>query len=195
MSCGVNDVWHGPKGIELPDYQKNITAIVERTQAAGIKVVILTSTMITEDPATPNNAKLADYNEFLRKLAAEKKCLFADLNADMQTALAEAKKAKPDAGNKNLLTTDGVHMAFPGDVMMATGVLKTLGLDAREISKAKDAWLDLPKTNSVESKISLSQRQTEKLEKLAASKNMSVKELIKKELNERVESLLKSDDH
>jgi lysophospholipase L1-like esterase len=193
LSCGVNDVWHGARGIALPDYQKNITAIVDRAQAAGIKVVILTSTMITEDPANPNNVKLADYNQFLRTLATEKKCLLADLNADMQAALAEAKKVQPAPAKKYYLTTDGVHMAYPGDMMMATGVLKSLGLNADEISKAKNAWLDLPNTNNLETKIALTQRQAEKLEKLAASKNMTLKEMINNELQEHVRSLQDSD--
>ena len=52
--------------------RKNITQIVEKAQAAGIKVYLLTSTMITENPKHPNNQKLAAYNDFLRKLAAEK---------------------------------------------------------------------------------------------------------------------------
>ncbi len=193
LSCGVNDVWHGANGIPLPAYQKNITSIVDQAQAAGIKVVILTSTMITEDAANPNNLKLADYNAFLCTLATEKKCLFADLNADMQAALAEAKKSAPSPAPKNFLTTDGVHMAYAGDMMMATGVLKAFGLDSAELSKAKTAWLDLPKTNVFDSKLSLTQRQTEKLQKLAASQNTTVRQLLDKEIIEHVHSLLKSD--
>lgn len=140
LSCGVNDVWHGERGVALPDYQKNITAIVDKAQAAGIKVVILTSTMIHENPETPENKKLAAYNDFLRKLAKEKKCLLADLNADMQAAIAEAAKTQPKPANGNYLTSDGVHMAPAGDRMMATGVLKALGLSKQELEKAMKAW-------------------------------------------------------
>ena len=74
LSCGVNDVWHGANGVPLPDYQKNITAIVDRALAAGVKVVILTSTMIGEDATNPENVRLAGYNDFLRALAKEKGC-------------------------------------------------------------------------------------------------------------------------
>ena len=69
LSCGVNDVWHGQNGVTLEDYKKNITSIVEKAQAAGIKVILLTSTMIGEDQANANNQKLIPYNEFLRTLA------------------------------------------------------------------------------------------------------------------------------
>lgn len=189
LSCGVNDVWHGIKGIPLPDYEKNITAIVDQAQQADIKVVILTSTMITEDPKNLNNQKLESYNEFLRKLAKEKDCKLADLNANMQTALAEARKSPTAKGN--LLTTDGVHMAFAGDAMMATGVLKSLGLDTKEMAKAKDAWMDLPNTNVVEIKMAITQRQAEKLAKKAASRSMTVEELADEEFNKSIQSLVK----
>ena len=93
LSCGVNDVWHGANGVPLPQYETNITAIIDQTQAAGIKVLMLTATVIGEDVANDNNQKLTPYNEFLRALAKEKSCLLADANADMQTALAAVDPA------------------------------------------------------------------------------------------------------
>ena len=95
LSCGVNDVWHFKlrlgkrtfKGVSLEDYKKNITSIIDQTQAAGIKVMILTSTMIGEDPARELNQNLIPYNEFLRKIAQEKKCLLVDLDKDMRAML------------------------------------------------------------------------------------------------------------
>ena len=140
LSCGVNDVWHGANGIELEPYKKNITEIVNRTQAAGIKVMILTSTMIMEDASNGFNKKLAGYNEFLRKLAKEKKCLLADLNEDMQTTLAAMKKSHPVPAGKNYLTRDGVHMAAAGNRMMAEGILKGFGLSEAQLTKARESW-------------------------------------------------------
>ena len=138
LSCGVNDVWHGANGIPLDQYRKNITQIVEKCQSAGIKVVILTSTMIGEDQPNENNQKLAPYNAFLRDLAKEKKCLLADLNADMQAALAKLGAAKKG----NALTGDGVHMNPAGNQMMATGVLKAFGLSAPQLEKAQRSWAE-----------------------------------------------------
>ncbi|MCE9518847.1 MAG: SGNH/GDSL hydrolase family protein [Verrucomicrobia bacterium] len=192
LSCGVNDVWHGDKGVPLEDYKKNITSIVDKAHAAGIKVVILTSTMITEDQANPNNQKLATYNDFLRSLATEKKCLLADLNADMQAALAEATKTQPKPAGKNILTTDGVHMAFPGNVMMAIGVLKGFGLNAAELTKAKEAWLDIPNTNPVKVQASLTQRQAQQLEKVAAARKTNMNDMLNDEFNKLLQSFMKS---
>ncbi len=78
LSCGVNDVWHGNKGVPLNDaqasaqtyekrspnepdkgtYEKNITQIVEQAEAAGVKVVILTATVIREDLGNNENKLL-----------------------------------------------------------------------------------------------------------------------------------------
>jgi len=138
LSCGVNDVWHGANGIPLDAYKKNITEIVEKCQAAGVKVMILTATMIGEDAPNSNNQKLAAYNDFLRDLAKKKKCRLADLNADMQAAIAKAKAASNHQGN--LLTSDGVHMNPEGNRMMATGVLKAFGLSTQQLKKAQDSW-------------------------------------------------------
>jgi lysophospholipase L1-like esterase len=143
LSCGVNDVWHGANGVPLDAYQRNIVQIVERCQAAGIKVMLLTSTMIGEDQPNPNNQKLVAYNDFLRELAKEKKCLLADLNADMQAAIAKVGPEKKG----NLLTSDGVHMSPAGDVMMASGVLKAFGLNDAQIAKAQLPLAPAPVTD------------------------------------------------
>ena len=136
LSCGVNDVWHGKRGVSLTDYKVNITKIVDQCQDAGVKVVILTSTMIGEDKDNPNNKKLATYNGFLRELAKEKKCLLADLNTDMQSII----ETSSDKKNGKLLTSDGVHMKPDGNKMMAVGVLRAFGLNAEQVKAAQAAW-------------------------------------------------------
>jgi lysophospholipase L1-like esterase len=186
LSCGVNDVWHGEKGVSFDDYQKNITSIVDQAQAAGVKVVLLTSTMIGEDQKNPNNLKLVPYNEFLRSLAKEKNLVLADLNAEMQEAVAKA-----NTPGKNALTGDGVHMAFPGNRMMAAGILKSLGLDAKELAKAQDAWLDLPDTSSLKFEAKFSQREMQQLEKAAAARGTTAQKLLDEEFQKIIQSLKK----
>lgn len=143
LSCGVNDVMHGARGVELEPYKKNITQIVDKALAAGIKVMILTATMIREDPKNGTNKKLLGYNEFLRKFAKEKKCLLADLNVDMQ---AGVKTLALEGALGNKLTRDGVHMNVLGDMMMARGILRTFGLNDAQLKKANELWLKEPVT-------------------------------------------------
>jgi lysophospholipase L1-like esterase len=154
LSCGVNDVWHGKGGVPLDDaaaatplyegqrptgtYKKNITQIVEQAKAAGVKVVILTATVIKEDPNTPENKKLEAYNDFLRTLAREKNLPLADLNAQMQERIKAANLPK-----QNAFTVDGVHMNTEGNKIMATGILQAFGLDAAQIKKAQEAWVPM----------------------------------------------------
>ena len=100
--------------------------------------MILTATMTGEDQPNPTNQKLIAYNEVLRTLAKEKNCLLADLNADMQTAIAKAGVEKKG----RVLTRDGVHMNPAGNQMMAAGVLKAFGLSAEQIEKSQKSWTD-----------------------------------------------------
>lgn len=197
LSCGVNDVWHGKNGVPLDQYKTNITAIIDQAQAANIKVMILTATVIGEELENENNLKLAPYNDFLRTLATEKKCLLADLNATFQTKLKAS--AKPG----RVFTSDGVHMNPAGDQLMATDILKSFGLDEAQLQKAHNAWLDIPGGASVRvsyegspkkilkasAKITL--RQSEKLQALAAPYNKSVDELARAFYAEQVKALLK----
>ncbi|MFK7851822.1 MAG: SGNH/GDSL hydrolase family protein [Akkermansiaceae bacterium] len=159
LSCGVNDVWHFTlklgnrtfEGVPLKDYKKNIIEIIDKAEAADIKVMILTSTMIGEDPEKETNQTLEPYNDFLRELAKEKGLLLADLNEDMRAALAkipdEKGKAKmfgePNYARniKNKLTSDGCHMNTLGNAMMAKGILKTFGLSDAKIAAAEKRWL------------------------------------------------------
>ena len=158
LSCGVNDVWHGEFGVPLDDaqaaastykkrnpkdldagtYKKNITQIIEKAQAAGVKPVVLTATVIKEDPATDENKKLAPYNDFLRQFAKEKHLPVADLNVLFQERIKAANKP-----TEKVLTSDGVHMNTAGNKLMATGVLQAFGLSAAQLKKAEDAWAPL----------------------------------------------------
>jgi acyl-CoA thioesterase I len=189
LSCGVNDVWHGPTGVDLETYKKNITSIIDQASAAGIKVCILTATMIYEDPANPNNQKLAAYNDFLRGLAKERNLPLADLNADMQAELAQLRAGTPPPGN--LLTVDGVHMNGLGNEMMAAGVLKAFGLTDDQIAAAKKAWFDLPDGASLSPKISISVRQFEQLQ-AARARDKQVDAALNQALNKTVTDYIAS---
>jgi len=138
LSCGVNDVWHGANGVKLPDYQRNITAIVEKAQAAGVEVCILTATMIKEDAGNAFNKQLIPYNEFLRQLAKEKNCLLVDLNDAMQKEVSGVKKVTPFAGD--VLTVDGVHMNALGNIMMAKNILRAFGMSNEQLAAAEKMW-------------------------------------------------------
>ena len=188
LSCGVNDVWHGVNGIPLDKYKENIAALVDQAQAAGVKVMILTATMIGEDALNPNNVKLAAYNDFLRGLAGEKKCVLADLNADMHAAIKPASDGKPQRGNQ--LTRDGVHMNPFGDQVMATGVLRAFGLNESQLQKARDYWINMPEIAcEAQARAGMTLRQYKQLSDMAAEKNCSLESMLNAELTKAVQAL------
>jgi lysophospholipase L1-like esterase len=192
LSCGVNDVWHGERGVPLDAYKKNIPEICDKAQAAGVKVVVLTATMIGEDQPNANNQKLVPYNEFLRALAKERKLPLADLNAEMQAAVAAAKAAHaPKPNRANYLTSDGVHMAPPGDQMMAEGVLRALGLDAGQLAKAKAAWLAIPKAVNLKPTAAVSLAEYNRLMEAAAKEKLSCDEYVGALLSKALEEAAK----
>ena len=153
LNCGVNDVWRGK--VELEDYKKNVTAILDRAQAAGVKVLVLTATPIYLPITNAHNTKLAGYNDFLRQTAKARKLPLADVNAAMIAELTALEKA----GIKRSLTTDGVHMNLHGNMVMAKAVLATFGLTPSQIAATQAKWNDTPGIFETTAKIKLSASQ------------------------------------
>lgn len=140
ISCGVNDVWHGfydnhplgdgPRGIPLEDYRKNIESMIEQAQKAGIRVVVLSTTVIHEELDSPENAKLVGYNAALRDLAHKHKALFVDYQKPFHELISTYRK---ETGARDLLlTVDGVHMNPLGNKVMAYTLLTGLGISPED---------------------------------------------------------------
>ena len=98
---------------------------------------------------------------------------------------------KANTPGKNALTGDGVHMALPGNKLMANGILKSLGLTEAQLNKANEAWLDLPNTASLKCEAKFSEREMQKLEKSAAARNSTPQKILDEEFQKAVESLKK----
>ncbi|MEI6196654.1 MAG: GDSL-type esterase/lipase family protein [Verrucomicrobiota bacterium] len=179
LSCGVNDVYRVP----LDTYKTNITALVEKVQAAGVRLVILTATMAGEDQSDRFNQKLIGYNDFLRQLANQKGLPLADVNRQMQAAIKQAKAENaPQANKSNYLTIDGIHMAPPGDQMMAEVVLRTFGLNDAQINAAKAAWLELPGATKIQSSRMISLKKYYQIAESARAAGMPIDEFIDRKM-------------
>jgi len=176
LSCGVNDVMHGVNGVELDKYKQNIASIVNKAKAAGINVVILTSTPIGEED-NDNNRKLTAYNEFLRELAKDNHLQLADLSADFQSIL----KNYETTGSSRYLTVDGVHMNPNGNVVMAKGCLSAFGFSKADIENAEQSWLKQPNSAvfnignfDIRPNLALTLSQYRKLDQVAKSRNVDL---------------------
>ena len=139
INVGINDVslhlQSPPDDTVLKAYKENIAKMVDTAQAAGIKVILLTPTIIQETPTSDGNQRLLQYSLVMRGIARDKQCRFVNLHAMFLKALGH----KPAGMTANWLTSDGVHMQPLGDAIMALGVLRALG-----VPDAKIAGTELP---------------------------------------------------
>jgi acyl-CoA thioesterase I len=137
ISVGVNDVHsrlkddknidlpHDPKVLEA--YAANVKQMVEKGQAVGARVVLLTPTIIQEDPNSEGNMRLALYVATMKRIAAETKCAVVDLHGLFLNALANQKTPVR-------LTVDGIHMSIYGDAIMGIGVLRAMGVSDKVVA-------------------------------------------------------------
>jgi len=172
LSAGVNDVMH--RAVELEEYKTNITAILDRAQQAGVKVVILTATQIGLPVTGTANVKLAGYNDFLRETARARNLPLADVNAAMVAEQASLEKA----GIKRTLTTDGVHMNVYGDIVMARAVLAAFGLDDRQLAAAQAKWNEIPGIFETTARLKFSGNELAALEAYAENQNKPLEKVV-----------------
>jgi lysophospholipase L1-like esterase len=134
LSAGVNDVMHD--SVQLDEYKTNITAILDRCQAAGVKVIVLTATQIGLPVTNAGNVELAGYNSFLRETAQNRNLPLCDMNA----AMVEEQAVYAQANAERALTYDGVHMNIYGNMVMAKRLLATIGLSSNQTSALQTKW-------------------------------------------------------
>ena len=179
LSCGVNDVG---QQMTLEQYQKNVTAIVDKAQAAGVKVILFTASMIGENLDTPKAQTQAAFNDFLRAFAKERNLPLVEIHG----AMVQAVKSTPHSGD--LLTVDGIHKNPAGNAVMAAAVLQTLGLDGEQVARARAAWLDTPESGTLTIKVPLTLRQFEALQKSAQAQKVPALKLAETECQKAVEA-------
>jgi len=153
INVGINDVWHAfrdfqagrdhpagdlPAGVPLPVYRAKIEAMTRAARVARIRVILLSPTVIYEDLASPENARLAEYVDAMRAVARQEGLTFVDLNAPLREVIAAyQRRAGP---GQNLLTTDGVHLNAAGHRLVAQTVLLGLGVPETELAAVRGVY-------------------------------------------------------
>lgn len=124
---GINDVWHWNRNAGTPKdkFESGLRELIERSRAAGARVVLCTPSVIGErnDGANEYDAMLDEYAAISRKVAAESSIPLVDLRKAFQEHL---KRHNPDNAEKGILTTDGVHLNPAGNRFVADCLLATL---------------------------------------------------------------------
>jgi lysophospholipase L1-like esterase len=133
MNVGINDVWHRLDAPHDPavlqSYEANVEQMISAAHQAGVRVYLLSPTVIEETASSEGNRRLAMYVTAGQAVARRQGCAYIDLHRLFLEAI-EAYRQRNGLDRSttcSYFTTDGVHMQPPGDALMAVGVLR--GLD------------------------------------------------------------------
>ena len=118
---GVNDVWHKKTfgtGTDADKFEKFYRAIIAKLEAAGAKVVVCTPAVIGEKNDFTNELD-GDLNKYCK--------VIRDMATELHIPLIDLRKAfldyevKNNTGNadKDILTSDGVHLNDKGNQLVA----------------------------------------------------------------------------
>jgi lysophospholipase L1-like esterase len=128
---GINDVWHfthpstNGKGTPINTYEQGLTEVVNRIKASGAKVIVCTPSVIGEkyDGSNAQDKMLDEYAAISRKVAKSTKSQLCDLRKAFLTHLKQNNSTNQE---KDVLTTDGVHLNDQGNALVAKEMLQYL---------------------------------------------------------------------
>lgn len=139
---GINDVWHSTngKGTKKEDYEKGLKWLIKRIDEEGGRVILCTPSVIGEktDGTNPLEKMLDEYAQISRNVAKETESQLLDLRQQFVSYLKDHNK---DNAEKNILTTDGVHLNAAGNRFVADRMLEALGVTGNAGKKLRHVVL------------------------------------------------------
>lgn len=125
---GVNDVWHkrtSGTGTDADKFEKFYRAIIRKLISANSKIVLCTPAVIGErkDCTNEQDGELNKYSGIIRKLATEYSLPIVDLRKLFMDYYMEHN---PENKEKEILTTDRVHLNPIGNIFVAEQMWKVL---------------------------------------------------------------------
>jgi lysophospholipase L1-like esterase len=139
LNSGTNDLG---KGITVEEFAQNLATLVDKATAAGIKVILMNTTVgALQNPSVPTTPKRIQYCDEFRKLAEARHLPLVDLYAATNGYLEEHK----NEGEKGLkISVDGTHPNGLGNQIIATAILRTLGVSEKDLAVLSERWKDNP---------------------------------------------------
>ena len=124
---GINDVWHSQngRGTSKADFEKGLKKIISQIQQAGSRVVLCTPSVIGEkhDGSNSLDTMLEEYSQISRDTAFASKVRLLDLRKQF---VAHLKAKNTDNAEKNVLTSDGVHLNAAGNRFVADRMIEAI---------------------------------------------------------------------
>lgn len=112
---GLNDMTR----VAIEDYRANLKEIITRVRASGAEVVLCTPNSV-EDTADRPTAKLIEYAEVVRAVAAEEDVALADVYQDFAAIRARDEQAWA------LLMSDEIHPNMDGHEQIARSIARAM---------------------------------------------------------------------
>jgi len=125
---GINDVWHKSSmgtGTDPDKYVKFYEALIKKMKAQNIRVILCTPTVIGErnDNSNMQDGDLNHYSKLIRDIAAKNNLQLCDLRKYFQEYEV---KNNPENKEKEILTTDRVHLNETGNKFLAEKMMEAL---------------------------------------------------------------------
>ena len=125
---GVNDVWHKSLMGTGTDYDKFglfYDAVVQKIQAKGAKVILVTPAVIGErnDHSNPQDGDLNLYANWIRQYASQKNIALVDFR---KLFLEYSVKNNLKQLDKGFLTYDRVHLNDAGNQLVANAIWEVI---------------------------------------------------------------------
>ena len=119
---GINDVWHKASsgtGTDADKFEKFYRAIIKKLQSRNIKVIVCTPSVIGErnDNSNQQDGDLNQYSKIIRTIAKDLSIPVCDLREGF---LSYLKANNPANAEKEILTSDRVHLNNKGNLFVAT---------------------------------------------------------------------------
>ena len=121
INTGINDIaqkYTSHTGTDIGSYEKFYEAIIKKLQAKNIKVILATPAVVGEkaDMDNPLDAELNKYCNIVKGIARKSGLPLVDLRT---LFMDYYKKNNPRNEEKNILTTDRVHLNAKGNRLVA----------------------------------------------------------------------------
>ncbi|MFH1707555.1 MAG: SGNH/GDSL hydrolase family protein [Planctomycetota bacterium] len=125
ISIGINDVWrtykNSPNAVPLDEFTATYRRLAAAARAAGARLILMETSIIEQDFASPGNVRLEPFNAAIRAIAVDHDAVLVRTRDAFRRALA----AWPDYQ----WTNDGIHTSCEGSVLMARAWLYAVGFD------------------------------------------------------------------
>ena len=128
LMIGANDVWRifdepglPENQVHLSDYEKNLTEMVIRMKAAGIRPILLTPYFMEPNRGDPMRRLMDEYGQAVRRVAEAHGVHFIDV----QPVFDEYLRYR----HSSYISWDRVHPSHIGSMLLAKTLLSYVGVD------------------------------------------------------------------